>query len=274
METTMANDIRNDLIIYGPQQYVDQFVGGFLRDGLNADVPIPSDAAPAKDPATNCRSRREQLGVDYWGCYGIRYPDVCFKTATAFGITYLLTPAEYPEQKHWTTGSERTHELYLGSGKATVAAAVARLLEEARPGVVAPQVEDGIACVKFYTPWSPPSRWIERVINDHYRIGLRFHLHWGDLANVGQTYETSSAGEFWTAENSRWIIAGHCAGWENDVGGADGDGEDTDDDYFEALAAASEDDSSDEGTPDPMPTADLTSNDYFGGSFTEDGSTK
>ena len=68
----MANDIRNDLIIYGPQQYVDQFVGGFLRDGLNAHVPIPPDAAPAKDPATNRRSKREQLGVDYWGCAGIR----------------------------------------------------------------------------------------------------------------------------------------------------------------------------------------------------------
>jgi hypothetical protein len=142
----MANDIRNDLIIYGPQQCVDQFVGGFLRDGLNAHVPIPPDAAPAKDPATNCRSRREQLGADYWGCIGIRYPDVCFKTAAAFGIAYLLTPAEYPEQKRWTTDGEKTLELYLDKGSATVDTAVAQLLKEARPGFVMPQPEDGIAC--------------------------------------------------------------------------------------------------------------------------------
>jgi len=207
----MANDYRNDVVIYGREQKkVDEFLGGFLRDGFKASVPIPEDAEPLEDPKSNLRAKWEQLGVERWGCYGIRYPDICFKTKTAFGISYLMTPESYREHKNWVNDCQREIDNYLAS---TVDTTVAEMLKETRPGFSAPTPEDFIACLKFYTPWSPPHRWIAKVINEHYG-SLRFYLDYVDLVNIGIV-----EGEFWTSDLEKdgpFIMDGHCGAWEKD----------------------------------------------------------
>ena len=57
----MSNPIANHLFVYGGRADVNQFFADFLRDGLDAHVPIPPDAEPSEDPTKNYRSREAQI---------------------------------------------------------------------------------------------------------------------------------------------------------------------------------------------------------------------
>jgi hypothetical protein len=78
----MSNTIANHLYVYGPQEHVDSFLAAFLRDGMQAHVPIPADAEPSEEPTKKRRSRCEQMHVDHWGAFWIG-PDIYWTCGSA-----------------------------------------------------------------------------------------------------------------------------------------------------------------------------------------------
>src|SRR5258708_2203445 len=96
----MSNTIANHFYVRGPKPRVNAFLGAFLRDGLEAHVPIPADAEPSEDPAKNYRSRSEQISVDHWGAYWIG-PDIYWTCGGAYGVSILgKGPDRFKPEEH------------------------------------------------------------------------------------------------------------------------------------------------------------------------------
>lgn len=172
----MANTIANHLYVYGPRNYVAQFLAEFLRDGLDAHVPIPPDAEPSEDPATKLRSRWGQIHVDHWGAFGID-PEIYWTSGCAYGVSML------------TKGQDRIFEpeqLQLSNVRKLDLNDKSESPWSPRPGFVPPSNEDTIAYFKFYSPWNPPFRWFGKVASDVYSSGLRLTMDSIDLSNIGQ----------------------------------------------------------------------------------------
>src|SRR5579864_6704286 len=188
----MSNTIANKFYLYGPRDRVDAFLGAFLRDGMQAHVPIPPDAEPSEDPAQNHRSRSQQVSVDHWGAYCIG-PDIYWTSGSAHGVAMLtkgLDQVFLPQELQL----KNVRKLDLGDKpKSNGGRAYPRWFPRpARwegwldlPGCVLPSKEDAIAHCKFYSPWCAPLRWFGTVATDLYSSGLRFVMNSIDLTAVG-----------------------------------------------------------------------------------------
>ena|ERR1700683_4655383 len=139
----MANSIRNILTLYGTLPEVDRFVGGFLRGGLGASMPIPPDANP---------------GYKYSETWGAcpEGGDVEVLTDTSI-VAGQIEDSERPHirsiKANWVNNNTFTlisHHKEIGALDL--------------PGFVG-QDKTPIALIVFYTKWKFPFIWIEAVIN-------------------------------------------------------------------------------------------------------------
>ena len=216
----MSNTVANQFYVYGPQDRVDVFLGAFLRDGMQAHVPIPPDAEPLEDPALNHRSRSQQISVEYWGAYNIG-PEIYWTCGGAYGVSMLTKGIDRlfrPQvlQLDHVRGVILNEQPGPNNGRA-----YPRYFRRPTrwegwsdlPGCVPPSKEDAIAYCKFYSPWCAPFLWFGAVATDLYPSGLRFVMNSTDLTAVGndgsheifEYWSVDSPGEFY--QDGHWAAS-------------------------------------------------------------------
>jgi hypothetical protein len=189
----MSNTIVNHLYVYGPQERLDSFLAAFLRDGMQAHVPIPADAEPSEDPSKTLIWRWEQIELDRWGASWIG-PDIYWTCGGAYGVSLLTKNAGFQAEER-QLANVRKLDLHDHSESPW----------STLPGCIPPSKEDAIAYFKFYSQWNPPFKWFGQVATNLYVSGLHFMMDSIDLSSVANDgsheinhyWSVDGAGEFY-----------------------------------------------------------------------------
>jgi hypothetical protein len=218
----MAISIRNLLTFYPRTpdylEAADRLVGRFVRDGMEALMPIPTSANP---------SRRY---TETWGAEP-EYGDFEILTAESYVAGQLRTDNE-------RRASIKTVEHnWTNYNTFTLADHHDRIMAAQLPGFLGRGLAPA-ALVVFHTKSSVPNRWIEHVINsEHEHLVLhmhsyepmeRFDFHYALEQNPNAAL-THKQFHFYTSAPNEWIQSAHCAGVIHEINSLDVDGDGSDD---------------------------------------------
>ena len=143
----MANPIRSILTIYGAPDEADPFLGRFLRGGLEAFMPVPPDASPARQYS------------ETWGACPDGYD---IEVLTAESIADVELRHEDEQRPHFIESSSNHN--WLNYNTFSVADHQDEIRSCGLPGFLGHDMTP-VALIVFCTKWTFPNRWIEHVIN-------------------------------------------------------------------------------------------------------------
>ena len=194
----MANSIRNILTIYGAPDEADRFVGRFLRGGMEAFMPIPTNANPARKYS------------ETWGAC----PDGCdIEVLTAESIAAVELSRDDEGRPHFPENSSNHN--WLNYNNFSIADQQDKIRSCALPGFLGQDMTP-VALIVFCTQWTFPDRWIEHVINAGYERGLILHMKSYDILNCYFPPEVEPERieyehfHSYTSTDSAYIQSGHC----------------------------------------------------------------
>jgi len=134
----MANPIRNILTLYGAPDEADRFVGRFLRGGLEAFMPIPPEANPARKHS------------ETWGACPQGYD---LEILTANSIASVEFRREDDSRPHLPKGS--SDENWLNYNSVSIADHHDEIRSCGLPGFLAHDMAP-VALIVFCTKWTFP----------------------------------------------------------------------------------------------------------------------
>jgi hypothetical protein len=190
----MAYSIRNILTIFGPLNEADRFIGRFVRNGMEAFVPVSPTASPAHKYS------------ETWGACP-EYGDFEILTENSI-VAGQLSDEGRPQIKSIDAD-------WVSYNSFTLADHHKSILVLDLPGFAAQDKSPG-ALIVFHTKWRIPDRWIEAVINAEYERGIVLHMQSYDIAANAEMYMPEYGGECdhfhsFTSTGTEHIQSGHCA---------------------------------------------------------------
>jgi hypothetical protein len=193
----MANSIRNILTIFGPLNDADRFIGRFVRNGMEAFVPIPRNVVIS--------SKYADKWSETWGACP-EYGDFDVLTENSI-VSGQLSDGGRPHIKSIDTD-------WVNCNSFTLADHHKEILTLELPGFLG-QDKTPVALIVFHTKWHIPNRWIEAVINAEYERGIVLHMQSYDIMANAEMYmhddECDHFHSFTSAAGTKHIQSGNCA---------------------------------------------------------------